>query len=529
MEVARKRRASTEVQELMNAVISDYESFAKFDSCFQNTTPIKRQRRLSDNFVVQCVLARPTPLYNEGFNLGKPLNEKSSDKNNRLNEYESLPELIRVSSDDQERSRTREKLGNSLQKSREEGLLLPQQSRESLAFSRDQSIKSREHEQMFQKRTPDFWASHANQKSILREHISGHIRRPDIVKPGEFICLSSEPFTLPGVNVNGARKRPIGEILPSRPNHLQPVREIPDLPPLLMRADTNTNRAVSGYEAKSHGLARSTQIGVDGFPTNEQLIIDTPTKIRRTSVEKGQEIVNRPINAEKREIPSKKMCNSDSEDELVIVESPSSPVSRQLSNDQSPTNHKVEDNHVTGSQTNKQPKEQREEILPIERKTSDSGSPANLSLTDQIWPDYVITRVGSLLWLGKEVVYPVTLDEMRRRVQDPENFSFQMLIAYVRHSRAKGRQFLDYWKCQPSGKTSRPNVLSKLCEADARELVKGIHKVNEEYFPHDTLARHVAAEIVQKKEKRLTATTEEGNQAKESLAQEKVKAIEKSR
>ena len=53
--------------------------------------------------------------------------------------------------------------------------------------------------------------------------------------------------------------------------------------------------------------------------------------------------------------------------------------------------------------------------------------------------------------------------------------------------------------------------------------------MNEEYFPHDTLARHVAAEIVQKKEKRLTATTEEGNQAKESLAQEKVKAIEKSR
>ena len=506
----------------MNAVISDYESFAKFDSCFQNTTPIKRQRRLSDNFVVQCALARPTPLYNEGINLGKPLNdEKSSDKNNRLNEYESLPELIRVSSDDQERSRTREKFGNSLQKSREERLLLLQQSRESLAYSRDQSIKSREHEQMFQKRTPDFWASHANQKSILREHISGHTRRPDIVKPGEFICLSSEPFILPGVSVNGARKRPIGEILPLRPKHLQPVREIPDLPPLLIRANTITNRAVSGYEAKSHGLARSTQIGVDGFTTNEQLIIDTPTKIRRTSVEKGQEIVNRPINVENDSV-------SDSEDELVIVESPSSPVSRQLSDDQSSTNHKVEDNHVTSSQTNKTPKE-REEILPIERKTSDSGSPANLSLTEQIWPDYVITRVGSLLWLGKEVVYPVTLDEMRRRVQDPENFSFQMLIAYVRHSRAKGRQFLDYWKCQPSGKTSRPNVLSKLCEADARELVKGIHKVNEEYFPHDTLARHVAAEIVQKKEKRLTATTEEGNQAKESLAQEKVKAIEKSR
>lgn len=545
MEVVRKRRASTEVQELMNAVLSDYEFFAKCDSSFQSTAPIKRQRSLSDNIVVQCSLVRPTPLYN-GYNLGKPLNEKSWKENNRFNEYEPLPELIHVSSNDHERSLSRgrltksgDKLRDSLEKSREQGLLLAQQSRESLAFSRDQSVKLREHEQVFQKITPDFWASQANQKSILRgpftpmatrtrsEPISCYTPRSDKVKPGEFICLSSEPFISPDMSVNGARKRPIGEILPSKPKHLQPVREIPDVPPLLIRADTNTTRAVSGYEAKSHRLARSTQISVDDFPSNEPLAIDAPTKIRRTSLE-GQETSEKKVNVGKRETPPKNMCNSDSEDELIIVESPSSPVSRQLSDDQSPANHKVEDNHMTGSQTNKKPKE-REEALPIERKTSESRSPANFSPTDQIWPDYVITRVGSLLWLDKEVVYPVTLDEMRRRVQDPENFSFQMLIAYVRHSRAKGRQFLDYWKCQPSGKTSRPNVLSKLCEADARELVKGIHKVNEKYFPHETLAKHVAADIVQEKEKRLTAATEGENQAKESLAHEKVKAIEKSR
>lgn len=509
----------------MNAVRSDYEFFAKFESPFHSTPPIKRQRGLSDNSVVQCAVVRPTPLYNEGLNLEKPLNERSSSKNIRFNGHDLLPELIRLPSNDHERSRTRgqsTKSGEQLGDSREQGTLLSQCSVESLAFSRDQSVKSREQEQTFQKLTPDFWAAQANQKTVLgspftqiaprakNESIPGHISRSDIVKPGEFICLSSEAFTSPGVSVYGARKRQMREILSSK-------GEIPDVPPLLIRADT-----------KNFELAQSTQVSVDGFPTKEPFVDNTPTKIRRLSVEEDQEIVKRPRNNRKRKILSRKMYNSDSEGELVIVEYASSPVSGQLPDDQSPTNHNVADNHVTSSQTDKNPKE-REQGLPIERKSSDDGSSAYFTPTEQIWPDYVITRVGSLLWLDKEVVYPVTLDEMRRRVQDPENFSFQMLIAYVRHSRAKGRQFLDYWKCQPSGKTSRPNVLSKLCEADVRELVKGIHKVNEEYFPHDTLARQAAAEIFQEKGNRLTGTAEEGAKAKESLAQAKVKAIEKSR
>ena len=507
MEVARKRHGSSEVQELMNAVRSDYEFFAKFESPFRSTPPIKRQRGLSDNSVVQCAVVRPTPLYNEGLNLEEPLNERSSSENIRFNGHELLPELIRLPSNNHERSRTR---GQSTK------------SREQHGDSSEEFRNSREQEQMFQKLTPDFWAAQANQKTVLRspftqratraknESLPGLISRSDIVKPGEFICLSSEAFTSPGVSVIGARKRQMREIFSLK-------REIPDVPPLLIRADT-----------KSFELGQSTRVSVDDFPTKEPFVDNTSTKIRRLSVEEEQEIVKRPRNNRKRKIPSKKMYNSDSEGELVIVESTSSPVSRQLSDDQSPTNHDVGDNHVISSQTNKNPKE-LEQGLPIERKNSDGGSSAYFTPTEQIWPDYVITRVGSLLWLDKEVVYPVTLDEMRRRVQDPENFSFQMLIAYVRHSRAKGRQFLDYWKCQPSGKTSRPNVLSKLCEADVRELVKGIHKVNEEYFPHDTLARQVAAEIFQEKGNRLTGTAEEGDEAKESLAKAKVKAIEKSR
>jgi hypothetical protein len=560
----RKRRASTEVQELMNAVKSDYEFFARIDSPFQSAPSIKRQRSLSDNVLVQYAVVRPKPRYlTQGFHLSKPLNGKHSDKNIRFNEYNSLPEIIHVAPEDKRRDRSREQsqqsreqLGDSreqlvksreqlgksreqLRKTREQEVSSRdkgEQSCERLAYSPDQNEKSRKQEQLFQKIIPDFWASYGDEKSILDSPFTSEITRirsepksKHGPNPGKFICLSSEPFISRGADTIVAKNRRMGQkLLSQSPKHLPTVVEIPDEPPLLIRVDTNTAREVSENEAKNHGFSRNTKIKFSGFSVNEPLVYDPPAKIRRISEEREQKIAKRPINVEKRASPAKKIPNSDSEEELVIVDSTPSPISRQLSDSQSPTNQKAPDNHVTSSQTNEKPEEGKE-ILPIERKSPDGGSPIHLSLTDQIYPDYVITRVGSLLWLDKEVVYPITLDEMRRRIQDPENFSFQMLIAYVRHSRAKGRQFLDYWKCQPSGRTSRPNVLSKLCEADAKELVKGIQNVNEEYFPQEALAKNVAANIFQENGNGLTANEAEGKNAKELVVEEKVKAIEKSR
>jgi hypothetical protein len=524
MEALRKRRASSEVQELMNAVKNDYEFFERFDSSFHNAPTTKRQRSASDNVFVQYAVVRPKPRHlSEENQLSKPSHGKYSDKNARFNEYNSLPELIKVAPKGQHRS------GEQLQRSREQ-----------LKISREQDIPPRERleyaraqEQMFRKITPDFWASHGDEKFISGSTYTCKTTaigcRPNsnqdslsqVPTPREFICLSSEPFTSRGVDAIAGRKRTM--LQRPKPN-LPALIESQDEPPFLIRFDADTARRVSENEATSPEVTQGTTISLGGFPINQPLVYSTPGKIRRLSVEREQEIVN----VEKIASPTKRMPSSDSDDEIIVVDTTPSPSPSQSSNSGTSANKKAENNHVTSSQTNEKPDESKE-VLLLERKSSDGGSPLSLSLSDQIWPDYVITRVGSLLWLDKEVVYPITLDEMRRRIQDPENFSFQMLIAYVRHSRAKGRQFLDYWKCQPSGRTSRPNVLSKLCEADAKELVRGIESVHEEYFPHEALAKNVAANIVQVHQNRLTANEEEGKKAKEFIVQEKVKAIQKSR
>ena len=516
MEVLRKRRASTEVQELMNAVKNDYEFFERLDSPFQGDPATKRQRILSDNVFVQYGVVKPKPRHqSEESQLFKPSNGKYLHRNFRFNENNLLPELVHVAPESQHRNQSSEELQESREKSRE-----------LLEYPRDQNGKTREQEQMFWKITPDFWASHGDEKSIIKSPYSFKTTRfecgpnsnydssPPVTNPRDYICLSSESFISRGAHAIVDRKRTVVQ----KPDHFPPVTKSPDEPPFLIRFDPGTSREVPKNEAKTF----------EGFPTNNRLVYNGPAKIRRISLDTEQDTVQKPINGEKKASPAKKMPSSDSEDEIVVVDTTSSPTSSQSSYSQSPTNKRAGDNHVTSTQTNKKPEESKK-VLPIERKSLDGGSPLSLSPTDQIWPDYVITRVGSLLWLDKDVVYPITLDEMRRRIQDPENFSFQMLIAYVRHSRAKGRQFLDYWKCQPSGKTSRPNVLSKLCEADARELVKGIENVHEEYFPHEALAKNAAANMFQVKENRLTASEEESKEAKELAVQDKVKAIEKSR
>ena len=476
----------------MNAVKSDYEFFARFE----NTPQTKRQRKQIDN--VQWAVVRPEPHYTQGL---KPSYGSNSDKISRFSDYNSIPKLTRFSSEDQcqglsrdQWKRSREREAYLLQKSREQERTFPRTKDDFRGCHSDKN---------FTQRSPFI----SKKTRIASERSSSYNPCPQITNFGEFICLSSEPYIslTPEVIVS-----------PKKPKLLPPLVEDPVEP-----ESTQDDR-----KAKTHGQSQSTKVHTNGFPMNERF--DTAPKIQQATVQEGQRTTKQPVIGENEESTIKKTCNDESEDELIIVDSTETPISNKLSDKQTPANNKAQNNHVTSSVANEKPP-QCKEISPIERRSPKSGSPTTLSPSGEIWSDYVITRVGSLLWLDKEVVYPITLDEMRRRIQDPENFSFQMLIAYVRHSRAKGRQFLDYWKCQPSGKTCRPNVLSKLCEADAKELVKGIHDVNKEYFPRDTLARNVATNVCHDNGNRLTENEREGKEAKDMIVEEKLKAIKKSR
>lgn len=533
MEVLRKRRASTEVQELMNAVRSDYEFFSAFDKTLQNAPPVKRQCSPSDDQIKYAVV-KPKPRYAQGYNLPEPLNRKYSDGNISINDYKTLAGLSNISHENRGKNQTCEQSHESRVQLRNTHRHVGE-SREQRESSRGEHfdlpdrnrMSASKEERMFQKISPDFWASQNKKKSLLynssftskasilgRQPVPNSDLWPEMNNPGELICLTSEPIFRNADEQLARKRRMIHHISEG----LETVIETPDkIPPLLLRVDVNTSLSTETPPSR----CREKDFG--DFSMSEPVGFKQPSKIERTVEERGR----RNVKIAKKAHSNEQLPESDSEDELVIVESPTNSTSGQLSHDRSPAKQKVP--HATSLPNNEKP-DKCKEIVPIKRKSLDGGSPAILGPVEELWPDYVITRVGSLLWLDKEIVYPITLDEMRRRIQDPENFSFQMLIAYVRHSRAKGRQFLDYWKCQPSGKTSRPNVLSKLCEADANELVKGIQKVNEEYFPRDTLAKNISFDIIEEKGNRLTAVDDEGKEKLKDLAvREKVKAIEKSR
>lgn len=524
----RKRRASTEVQELMNAVKTDYEFFAKFDSPYQTSTRTKSHRTLSDN--------SKSPYLNQGLRFTEPtltggLNQLSKHSeeisvDQSLDVHQKLPELIYRASKANRRRQPCEQHAKARGR-----VLVPDKHKQSAEhFSYSHARNESQHEQMFQITTPDFWAIHDEEISrnhnpysftskitrSISEPNSQHDPHEQITHPGGFICLSSESFTSRQRDPAAERKIPLKGV-PQKTNYALTFAKALEKPPQLIRFETDTNIQFSAHETE---VSENTSTAVRAFSVSEQLSPNTPTNIQELSEEEEKETEPRPINPDKIEKSLTKQHLSDSEDgELIIVEStPSS------SDHEKSANQNAKNNQLTNEN-----QEKHNEDLAIERKSQDRVSPENLSPSNRTWSEHVVTRVASLLWLGKDVVYPITLDEMRRRVQDPENFSFQMLIAYVRHSRAKGRQFLNYWKCQPSRKTSRPNVLSKLCEADAKELVKGIQKVNEEYFPQETLAKTLAANIVLKRSNSLTAHEEEGNNTQELAVQEKVKVIGKAR
>ncbi|XP_028394895.1 uncharacterized protein LOC114519043 [Dendronephthya gigantea] len=534
MEVLRKRRSSTEVQELMNAVRSDYEFFSAFEKPLQNVPSAKRQCSPSDDLIKYAVV-KPKPRFAQEYNLPEPITRKYSENISTTDGYKTLAAHANIPHQNRSKSLSCEQSHESrislknphfrrLERSREQ--------RESLFDDNfdvhDQNrISASKEEQIFQKISPDFWASQNEKKSLLykspftsKTSISGRQPLPngdlwpEVGDPGELICLSSEPIFRNADDLV-ARKRRMTRHISTGLETLVKTRD--KIPPLLVRVDTNTSRSEESPTSRCSGKR------FRDFCLNEPMDYEQCSKIQRTDWEKEK----RTVEMAKKAHSTVELTKSDSEDDLVIVDSPTNSSSSQLSYKHSPTKQKAQD--VTDVQANEKP-DKSKEIVPMKQKSEGEKGQMSLGPADELWPDYVITRVGSLLWLDKEIVYPITLDEMRRRIQDPENFSFQMLIAYVRHSRAKGRQFLDYWKCQPSGRTSRPNVLSKLCEADAKELVKGIQKVNEEYFPRDTLAKNISCDIIQEKGSSLTEKKNEGEKRpKDFTLREKVKAIENSR
>ena len=100
-------------------------------------------------------------------------------------------------------------------------------------------------------------------------------------------------------------------------------------------------------------------------------------------------------------------------------------------------------------------------------------------------------------------------------------------MAYVRHSKSSGRGLLDKYKIVSENRSSRPTIMSKMCENEARVLGDGILRMNMEYFPSKTLAG-IATERLKEGLKR-DAQDEEKQEKLKSDIKEKMKHIETTR
>lgn len=537
MEVIRKRRASSEVQELMAAVKTEYEFFASFDSMFEPPLfPAKRQRSLSDNVLLKYGVGRNT----EFTDLTSSTNKNKGKRNVCCTGQPSS-------------TKTADLVKAAKITPQSPPLPLPKTSTVPSLVS-PQKSSSKSHFQFgriqFSTRLPRVGPG------------PQPASRPQQTTPADFISESSRPTMAKDGTAEsrqgrmiwkqGLEKGPIKHAFEKTTPRLmetlaeENTNDVPLVIPKKVSLEKDRIQEVPTCKPSDENKPAqlTTKIIYGGLSLNATSIYDEPTEAGRTNIEEQQ-----PIQKSKRlsslenwvspgkELPLGEFPKSRSADEILIVEDEilgKKSTHRRESEESIDASHSsrkhtfIEDSEVDNFPPNeKEADKSSQQVMSVARASEGERSP---KLTDyEIWPNYVITRVSSLLWLGKDMVYPITLNEIRRRVQDPENFSFQMLIAYVRHSRAKGRQFLNYWKCQPTGKTSRPNVLSKLCEADAMELVDGIQKVNEEYFPGEKLARNAAENFFE--DLRQTTT---GDMAGQMVPQElsvrgKVESIEKSR
>ena len=143
--------------------------------------------------------------------------------------------------------------------------------------------------------------------------------------------------------------------------------------------------------------------------------------------------------------------------------------------------------------------------------------------------DHQVAHINGLLSLpsSRETRYGITYGELKRRCGAPEYLTRVDLVAYVRHSKSSGRSLLDKYKIVSANRASRPTIMSKMCENEARVLGDGIFRMNMNYFPDKVLAGAAAEKL---KESLKDGEEEENKKEKvKSRIKEKMENIETTR
>ena len=146
--------------------------------------------------------------------------------------------------------------------------------------------------------------------------------------------------------------------------------------------------------------------------------------------------------------------------------------------------------------------------------------------------DHQVAHINGLLSLpsNRETRYGITYGELKRRCNSPESLTRVDLVAYVRHSKSSGRNLLDKYKIVSSGnRSSRPTVLSKMCENEARVLGDGILKMNTDYFPGTVLAQTAATRLKEQTRRTWEGLKKEEKEERNSIIGDKLQEIEIAR
>ena len=143
--------------------------------------------------------------------------------------------------------------------------------------------------------------------------------------------------------------------------------------------------------------------------------------------------------------------------------------------------------------------------------------------------DHQVAHINGLLSLpsSRETRYGITYGELKRRCGAPEYLTRVDLVAYVRHSKSSGRSLLDKYKIVSANRASRPTVMSKMCENEARVLGDGILRMNMDHFPDKVLAGVATARIKDSLEE--AGPEEDKEESMRSKIREKTEHIETTR
>ncbi|XP_051569484.1 transcription factor AP-2-delta-like isoform X1 [Myxocyprinus asiaticus] len=105
----------------------------------------------------------------------------------------------------------------------------------------------------------------------------------------------------------------------------------------------------------------------------------------------------------------------------------------------------------------------------------------------------IFKEVESILPLScghKKRRYPVTVEEVKRRVGPPENMSLNSLVAYLRVDKTKNvtlKQDLQDAGIDPAPKTSVTSLCSRVTEGEAADLTLSIGKLAVSTIPFDDI------------------------------------------